>query len=253
MRTASLVCFVAAACGSSTNTQVDGAIGHDAATTGADASRDGSTSNPDAAMTGSGTSTSHVLFLQFEGQTVNPGADDPVANTSSEVVSTVTLGKFEPGAANRAADIAAIVADLTHVLAPFHFDVVTTRPTSGAYDMVIISSDSASKIGLPTSSVGAVPVTCASQGAPTLGFLFATGLTMHTIAAYSLAMAAQQHGIPFSKVANDCMCYADAACTFSAACTIGGAGTAIDSTDYPCGPTGTMNEQALFLAAYGPH
>jgi hypothetical protein len=73
-------------------------------------------------------------------------------------------------------------------------------------------------------------------------------MTLETIAAIGIAA-----GIPTSKVKNDCMCLADAACGVATAqCTIGGAATPIGSPS-GCPTTDTsMDEGAKFLAAFGP-
>src|SRR5207247_781962 len=107
---------------------------------------------------------------------------------------------------------------------------------------------------------GTVPSTC-NGTASVVSILFGptfSGLTTaqqkDTMATYSIAQFGIEAAIPFSKKPQDCMCYADQACvTPTAACTIGGAGTTID-TILTCNVSGTtMNEGALFLAAFGPH
>src|SRR6267142_6748504 len=82
-------------------------------------------------------SGAHVYFLNFDGQALTSGADDPAANRSSLLGTSVTLPAYIAGDVARATKIQAIVSEVDAILAPYDVAVVTTRPASGSYDMLV--------------------------------------------------------------------------------------------------------------------
>jgi hypothetical protein len=203
--------------------------------------------------TTSAVSTSHTLFINFDGVTVMPGADDPATNTSSIPTAVSTIGGYAPTSIDRTTAIAAVVGDLTAILAPYKLDVVTARPPHGTYDMIVVTTDTAASVGVDSTEVVALAPDqeCAHDQPPIVGFVFATALGVHEIAATALEQSAQSHGVPMSSLANDCMCDASTGCTptLPGACTIGGATTPV--SDFMKCRSGVMNEAAEFARVFG--
>jgi hypothetical protein len=156
------------------------------------------------------------------------------------------------------------MAQFTSTLAPYGVTIVNARPAAGPYDMLVITDDVGTVIGLPATSPSITPVTC-NTVASLMTFSFPSVLTTQTdektrdfIVNGGIAMFANANGVPLSRTPNDCMCYAAAGCNaVTVACTIGGPGTAIDASTggvTGCGDTDTtMDENAKFVAAFGSH
>lgn len=87
------------------------------------------------------------LFLSFEGETLTDGAtSDAKANVASWMtngVTTATIPRYRTNAANRATQIQTIVDAATTRLAPFGITVVTTRPVTGDYMMIVFGGTAA--------------------------------------------------------------------------------------------------------------
>lgn len=249
-----LLPMVLIACGGGGQSPPD-AVAHDAPRV------DGAISPQLDAHVGQATALTHTLYINTEGVAIAPGLDDAITNKSSVVAAAQTLKPWLMTDAARLTKITNLVTEVQAILLPYDVAIVTTRPASGSYDMLVITDNTSASVGLPAGAGGTTPATCNATPA-VVSFLFGPSyssspdLTVrHTFATLAVAMFAIEAGIPGSNVAQDCMCYAGASCpaTLTAPCTIGGAGIAIDSL-LPCAATGTtMNEGAAFLAAYGPH
>ena len=208
-----------------------------------------------------GSALTHTLYINTEGVAIAPGLDDAITNKSSVVAAAQTLKPWLMTDAARLTKITNLVTEVQAILLPYDVAIVTTRPASGSYDMLVITDNTSASVGLAAGAGGTTPATCNSTPA-VISFLFGPSysgfpdLTLrHTFATFAVSMFGIEGGIPGSNVAQDCMCYAGANCpaTLTSQCTIGGAGIAIDSL-LPCAAAGsTMNEGAAFLAAYGPH
>lgn len=200
----------------------------------------------------------HTLFLDFDGVTLGSGSDDATMNTSALVTGPTTLPSYlgSDGSADRGSAIAAIAAEVEDILEPYQVTVVTARPASGTYMMVVTTDAPSSKLQC-TDCPGDAPADCGAVDSP-IAFNFGGGsaLPLHGVTADTVAeLGLTVLGIPTSAVPNDCMCFSDANCTFppSMECTIGGAGTAISQTKPGCPATGTvMDENGLFLDGFGP-
>lgn len=86
------------------------------------------------------------LFLSFEGETLTDGAtSDAKQNVASWMsgVASATTPRYRTGAANRATQIQTIVDTTTARLAQFDITVVTTRPATGDYMMIVFGGTAA--------------------------------------------------------------------------------------------------------------
>jgi hypothetical protein len=198
-------------------------------------------------------SGANVFFLRFEGQTLTPGVDDPVTNTSSLLSNSVTFPAYLAADAQRATKIQAIVHEVEAILAPYDIAVVTTRPASGAYDMLVAGGTSQAA-GFPAGVPGVAVVDCTAARPRYISLLFDVS-TGHDAARQIIGALGVSHGISASTKSTDCMCIADAGCTaLAAACTMGGAGTPV-SSNISCETAGvtTINVQQKFLTKFGAH
>jgi hypothetical protein len=83
------------------------------------------------------------IYLNFEGQTLIDGPSDATTNRASWM--TITQGtapRYKSGAADRAQQIQVIVDGVKAQLAGFPIDVVTTRPATGPYVMIVYGGTS---------------------------------------------------------------------------------------------------------------
>jgi hypothetical protein len=198
-------------------------------------------------------SGSNVYFLNFEGQTLTPGPDEPALNRSQLVSNSVTVPAYLAGDPQRTSKIQTIVQEVEAILAPYDIDVVTSRPISGTYDMMVAGGTS-QQLGLPSGLPGLAVVDCTGSLPRHISLLFDLS-TGHDAARQIVGSLGVCHRVSASTAATDCMCIADAACTtLTAPCTLGGANTPV-SSNASCEVSGvtTMNVQQRFLAAFGPH
>ena len=150
MRNLSLLMLVLVACGDGGNAAVDAPHADGAGSGSGSGYGSGSGSGSGAGSgTGSGTAKSHTLFLQPEGVTFTPGANDATHDTSSLPAHPVTLSRWRANDASRTPEVAALEAQIAGVLAPYDIVVTTSRPASGAYHEIIVTDDKPSVLASP--------------------------------------------------------------------------------------------------------
>ena len=200
----------------------------------------------------------HTLFVNTEGVTIKAGSTDATRDQSDIVLQMATLKPWMMADANRATKIADLMTELQTIVAPYDVTVVNTRPTSGDYDMFVITDSDGTAAGFSAGQGGIAAISCVAM-AKAVALQFAPPYASstdeqrkHNFGAYALATFGISSGIPQSQVYGDCMCYTSQECgQINAACHIGGAGTAVN-TQF-CGGAATMDEGAQFLAAFGAH
>jgi hypothetical protein len=227
---------------------------------GPDAAPDGPPPAPDEGL---------VIYLNYEGVTLNPtpGAPEASTNTTNVVSAVTTVPPYLMGDASRATEIATITAEVKTRLASLDVSVVTDRPAVPGYYMIVVSG-AASVLGAGwetadgTSSVtffgctATPPVTANPHG---ISFLFQSSKTADVFTARqkangALANLALAQGFSPTLKKNDCLCLVDASCGFDdVACTIGGASTPIDAMHACPGAPATFDEDAALLATFGAH
>lgn len=198
-------------------------------------------------------SGANVYYLNFGGQVLTPGADNPTTNTSQLVGGTVTLPAYLAADPQRSAKIQAIVDEVQATLAPYDISMVVSRPASGTYDLVVAggaSQQAGLAAGLP--GVAVVDCTGAIPRHITLLFDLSTG---HAAARQIVGSLGVSHGISASTSNTDCMCVADVGCDpLATACVISGANTPVSANvDCEVGGATTMNVQQKFKDAFGVH
>ncbi len=198
----------------------------------------------------------HQLFLQFEGQTLTPSSsDNALINATVDIDAVRTIPAFDVGAADRDTKIAAVVAAVTEILAPYNVDVVTARPAAGPYDMIVIGGT-----GTDVGEAAGVPAIfapdCRAAVSSNVGLVFTQLNGSESLAVRIVGEFGSYHGVPLSNVVGDCMCIAESGnCSYpNTRCTIGGAGTtALGSDNCGVAANASFDEAALWLAKVGAH
>lgn len=200
------------------------------------------------------TCSQRTLFLNFEGQTLASGTSDATANLASWLSkASGTAPRYLANDAGRDAKIQAITDGVRAQLATFPITVVTTRPASGQYVMVVLGGQ-AGQIG--------------SQFSTAVNTLDCTDAQHNDVAWISDSATPSQHvinlvigavglglGLTATLDPNDCMCGWGNACASNnaAACTLGTAIARDNSIALRC-PGVTMQDEVatLHTAFCGP-
>jgi hypothetical protein len=208
-----------------------------------------------------------TVYLNFDGATIEPampGADDAASNHSSIVMSETVVPPYLMGVTTRDTTIASIVSETTARFSPFDVAVVTDRPASLDYFMIVFTGLPSVVFG-PGQGTGVSAVTnfpCQNTtpqppNPNAIAFMFQSDAMMDQYGPVQRgnlaipAVALAQNIQPTTK-SGDCMCYSAAGCGLpSTACTIGGPGTPVDTPHACPGVPATEDEMSLLLAAFG--
>lgn len=196
-------------------------------------------------------SGANVYYLNFDGAGLTPGADDPSANQSQLVSNSVTIPAYLAGDAQRTSKIQTLIDEVEAILAPYDVAVVTTRPSSGEYDMLIAGGTS-QMVGLPAGQPAVAVVDCTATPPPHISLLFDLS-TGHDAARQIVGALGVSHGISATTKSSDCMCIADGSCTtLASVCTVSTTNTDVSSNVF-CGTADSINVHQQFLAKFGDH
>jgi len=200
------------------------------------------------------TCSQRTLFLNFEGQTLTAGTSDATANQASWLIrASGNAPRYLAGDPGRDAKIQTIVDGVRGQLALFPITVVTTRPASGEYVMVVL---------------GGQPNQIGSQFSTAVNALDCTDAQHNDVAWISDSATPSQHvinlvigavglglGLTATLDPNDCMCGWGNTCAASngAACTLGTAIARDNSIALRCPGVATQDEVATLRTAFcGP-
>ena len=201
-------------------------------------------------------SGTHKLFLAFEGLTLTPGRADATLNRAEFLEAPATIPAMYAGDQDRIAKLRAIACGIGAWLYPFDIEVVTSRPASGDYEMIVFGGD-AGQLGLQDGIRAAAGTDCTSSNHRDVGWVAenASGALAPPEVAVNLAASVfgVGNGLDPSGDATNCMCYMGTAqgCDFAAQCSFS-ASSGI-RTDYRiCSTTQTVEDQvARLIARYG--
>ncbi|MGE0547328.1 MAG: hypothetical protein AB7O24_08885 [Kofleriaceae bacterium] len=191
-----------------------------------------------------------TLFINAEGVTLNAGADDAGANTSSIMTTTTTVSPYLAADPQRATKIAAIVGEVQSILAPYDIEITSTRPATGMYEMIVLTDQKGKDFGLD-GVISIIPTSCAPK-LSTIGLIFGEPIAQHAVVREIIQRFGSTGNVPSTSAPNDCMCD-DSACEWnlSGPCTIGGANTPVSELEQ-CTQAQTIDVHAEFLSTYGP-
>jgi hypothetical protein len=124
-----------------------------------------------------------VLYLNFDGVTLSPGSDNATTNTSSIVKASSSLPKFNHKRfkmqnffQSRSSAIKKIVDKVKGYYDKLNVKVVTTRPSSGAYTMIVIGGKPGD-VQYTNKAAGRAPVDCGNTNPNNIGFVFSDGIS----------------------------------------------------------------------------
>lgn len=208
---------------------------------------------PDASVDGAAT-RSTVLFLNFDGATLTKGIpDDPAANVSFLIrPDGATVPPWRAGDPGRATSVATITAGVRSVLAPYDIVVVTARPLTGPYDMIMFG-------GHARDLFGAGPIDVHGGGdctfdSPDISFVTESVTDDEVAANLAIGAFAHAHDLPRIDSGAHCNCDPAGSCVpyTGDLCIIGGAGSMTTGTRCPDATwPATVDEHALFLDRFG--
>jgi hypothetical protein len=192
----------------------------------------------------------HKLYVVFDGVTITLGdCDDAKTSCSSLVAQASTMVppflQGQPDPSSRITNIKGMVQDS---LAPFSVDVVTTRPASGDYRMIVVGGTSA--IVSSANGLTATRPTCDADNKNSIGFVFQNADDEFSDRAYADTIAGafgQLAGLVPVTRSGDCMCITGT-CAHAQTCTWGA--NIVPPVGNACSRT-TQNEQLLLMNAVG--
>jgi hypothetical protein len=192
----------------------------------------------------------HTLFVAFEGVTLTLGdCDDAKTNCSSLVAQASTVvPPFLMAETNRATRVATIKGMVQDALSAFSIDVVTTRPATGDYWMVVAGGTSDAIVGRSDALVAMKPV-CDASNRSSIALVFERA-SETTDRAYANTLAGafgSLAGLVPSTNGQDCMCLATS-CAHTQLCSWG---TGVPTVPGNTCSRMTQNEQELLIDAIG--
>lgn len=192
----------------------------------------------------------HELYIAFDGVTITQGdCDDSKTNCSSLVAQASTpVPAFLMAETNRQTRVTAITGMVQDALARFSVDVVTTRPATGDYWMVVAGGTSDAITGTTGVLLAARPA-CEATNRNSVALVFEQD-SETTDRAYADTIAGawgSLAGLVATTQSGDCMCIATS-CAHAQTCTWGT--SAVTMPGNSCMRT-TQNEQLLLTTAVG--
>ena len=261
MRSAWVLMLCVAACGDDGGAPVDAAAGDAPADAVADAP---------GFNCASVTSGTHKVFLAFDGVTLTKAAvsDAPMNKTALITGNNqmATIAPWRMSAPDRSTQISEVVCAVRESLARFDVDVVTTRPASGAYEMIVIGGR-ATDLGVTVPGGTAIAMLatndCTNANQLDVGWVAETpapsmpAVTLSSIETATLAMAAlgAGDGLAASKGVTNCMCPSGSnepqSCSITRACEFSNASPIPSGGNHCNAPGATEDQIAKLTARYG--
>ncbi|MBA3459249.1 MAG: hypothetical protein H0T46_04765 [Deltaproteobacteria bacterium] len=205
--------------------------------------------SPDAPMCMNG----RVVYLNFDGQALTAGTpSNATTNRASWMqIANGSAPPYRAQSANRAADIMAITTGIRAQLSQFPVTVVTTRPATGPYVMVVFGG-TANQVG--SRFGGAVnALDCGDVATKSDVAWISDGISPNQ-RVINFAIGAIGFGLGLSATTDplDCMCGWDNACESNnaAACKLGGPIARDPNANQRCPGLTTQDEPATFNAAF---
>jgi hypothetical protein len=188
----------------------------------------------------------HAVYLNFDGVTLTKCTPaDSRANCTDQIKQDPSvIPPYMDGDPNRQVRIDFIVTTVQRALAPYSVDIVTTRPTSGDYFMVVLGG-SATQLGFPGIS-GVAQLPCDATNRNLVSLEFDNVLLGIPQSGLVLSDIGLMIGMGLPTDANDC---ANRTEDWTSVCTYGAMATAAAQNN--CGRTPTQDEPALLAAAFG--
>jgi hypothetical protein len=215
---------------------------------------DGSEAGADAAIE-EALAAPHLVYLVFDGLSVTTGSsDDPAGNVSQNLPAPFTAPPFFSDESNRVEKLALIADGARTILAAYNIEVVTERPATGDYDMIVLGGQS-EDAGLQPGRLDDIPFGCNEVFAlpKNISFIFEIGLPQTKRYASTIATSVGIiNGIPITNLDGDCLCHPGDCKLIDALCTMGGPGTPVNTNAWGvCSDITEVDVHARFLATFG--
>jgi hypothetical protein len=195
-----------------------------------------------------------TLFLNFDGQTLTSGTSDATANQASWLNKAQgTAPRYLTNDTGRDAKIQAIADGVRAQLAMFPITVVTTRPASGEYVMVVLGGQ-ANQIGSQFSTA-VNTLDCSDAQHNDVAWISDIATPSQHVINLVIGAVGLGIGLTATTDPNDCMCGWGNSCTpTNTACTLGTAIARDNSIALRCsGGAATQDEVATLRTAFcGP-
>lgn len=149
----------------------------------------------------------YAVYLNFDGVTLTKGDDDSRINQATVLINpTAVLPRYLPNDTDsvRQGRIDLIAGYVTRALAPYSIDVVTTRPASGDYEMMVIGGDPAAN-GYQPGLVAIAPGVCDPSNRDHVSIEFDVGLNAVDQASSVLSDLGAMVGLQGTTRGCDCM------------------------------------------------
>lgn len=199
----------------------------------------------------------HKVFLNFDGVALQPGTTSAMTNTTSLLDEAHTVPAWRPNDPARDTAIAAVICDARLTLQQFDVDVVTTRPATGPYTMIVIGG-AATDLAMPAGVQALAELDCMRTRAADVAWISqywqgnatSTEIEPRSMAQLIAGSIGIFNGVDGSTTAGDCMCGWGNLCMLqpSNICTFGAASTA---DPMYCSTTATQDEVGALRTAYG--
>lgn len=244
-----------AACGAqlstaSNNSQVDASNSEIDAPGGSHHHDGGGGGQQDAPTTTAACGNGRKLYLAFDGVTLTQAATSSTQNTAAWIgVTTASVPPFHSGDANRTTEIQTIVDGVKSRLAATPIEVVTTRPASGLYVMVVLGGTNTivgSNYSYATSDHD-----CGDTVKNDVGWVSDTP-SLSYVPDLVIGTVGWGLGLQGTNDPTDCMCaWANNCSSASGACTLSASiATTTSSNNTTCPNQNPQNEVAAFSTQF---
>jgi hypothetical protein len=198
---------------------------------------------------------SRKVYLEFNGITIARATpSDAVNNQASWISASATVPPWHQGSGTRTADIATIVAGVKSRLAATPIEVVTTRPATGPYVMIVFGGDNTNNGGTVGTIYGGATNEhdCGDLVKSDLGWV-SDGPSVSYAQDLAIGAIGWGLGLNGTNEPTDCMCaWANNCSSASGACTLSAsiATTTSASPATTCPNQNPQNEVAAFSTKF---
>ncbi|HET7503590.1 MAG TPA: hypothetical protein VFK02_21355 [Kofleriaceae bacterium] len=195
--------------------------------------------------------TSRTVYLNFEGQTLTRGPSDATLNQASWLVNPQgTAPAYLSGVANRTGVIQNIVSGIRTQLSQFPITVVTDRPASGEYVMIVFGGRASTISSRFSGAVNALD--CGDVQHSDVAWISDGVSPVQAVVNVAIGAIGFGLGLTATTDQTDCMCGWDNTCQpdNSAPCKLGSPINRDPSANQTCAGLTTQDEVAALHDAF---
>lgn len=194
---------------------------------------------------------SRTVYLNFDGQTLQKGPSDATLNQASWMqIATGTAPRYLSSNTNRMAVIQNVVAGVQSQLSSFPVTVVTTRPPSGSYVMIVFGGTQQQVGSLYGGAVNQLD--CGDQRPNDVAWIGDGVTPVQRVVNFTVGAIGFGLGLTATQDPNDCMCGWDNVCTSNntAACNLTSPINRDLTANQTCAGLSVQDEVATFRKAF---